>query len=129
MKEDLILIVSVLLVVVIGAIIFFSAIPVGRKIWNEWWYDVEKADDATDYETRKQVEDTCRAMISNYTARKLTYEQFANSTEVGERNLANQAQISANQIASEYNNYILRNSYVWKGNVPSDIYMELPYIH
>ena len=30
--------------------------------------------------------------------------------------------------ASTYNNYILENEYVWKGNVPSDIFYQLAYI-
>lgn len=34
----------------------------------------------------------------------------------------------ANKTASTYNNYILKNSYVWRGNVLADIYMELAYI-
>lgn len=34
----------------------------------------------------------------------------------------------ANKTASTYNNYILKNEYIWKGNVPSDIYMSLPYM-
>lgn len=34
----------------------------------------------------------------------------------------------ANKTASSYNNYILKNSFVWNGNVPADIKMELPYL-
>ena len=34
----------------------------------------------------------------------------------------------ANKTAVEYNNYILKNSYVWKNNVPADICMNLPTI-
>lgn len=34
----------------------------------------------------------------------------------------------ANKTASTYNNFILKNEYIWKGNVPSNIYMTLPYI-
>ena len=30
--------------------------------------------------------------------------------------------------ASTYNNYILKNKYIWKNNVPDDIYLELSYI-
>ena len=34
----------------------------------------------------------------------------------------------ANKTASTYNNYILNNTYVWKENIPSDIYQTLQYI-
>ena len=31
----------------------------------------------------------------------------------------------ANQTAASYNDYILKNSFVWRGNVPEDIKTEL----
>lgn len=34
----------------------------------------------------------------------------------------------ANKTASTYNNYILKNSFVWDGNIPSDINYSLEYI-
>ena len=34
----------------------------------------------------------------------------------------------ANKTAASYNNYILKNSYVWSDNVPKDIYTKLDYI-
>lgn len=34
----------------------------------------------------------------------------------------------ANRTASDYNNFILKNNYVWKNDVPSDIFDSLPYI-
>lgn len=123
----------IVLIVVIAALlivtpIFFSATPTGKAIWNSWFHAVQKADDATNYETRKQVEDTCRAMIASYNADKLTYEQYKDSDNEEKQSWAEQAKMRANKTASTYNNYILKNEYVWKGNVPSDIYMTLPYI-
>ncbi len=114
--------------VIIGLPIFFGATPTGKKMWNNWFYEVEKADDATNYDTLKDVEDTCRAMIASYNTDKLTYEQYKDSSVAEERGWANSAKIRANQTASTYNNYILKNSYVWKDNVPSDIYLTLAYI-
>lgn len=32
----------------------------------------------------------------------------------------------ANKTASIYNNYILKNDYIWQNNIPADIYIELP---
>lgn len=106
-------------------------------IFNRWsmtWFGntVEfvdrKIDDATNYETIKKVEDTCRAMIASYESDKLTYEQYQASTNEEKQSWAEQAKMRANKTASSYNNYILKNSFVWNGNVPSDIRMKLLYL-
>lgn len=110
------------------AIFYFSATPAGVATWNNWWHGVQKADDLTNYETRKQVEDTCRAMIASYESDKLTYLQYKDSDNEEKQSWAEQAKMRANKTASSYNNYILKNSYVWKDNVPADIYMKLDYI-
>jgi hypothetical protein len=106
----------------------FCATPQGRAQWNNYWHDVEKADDNTLYENRKHVEDTCRAMISSYQSDKLTYEQYKDSENEEKQSWAEQAKMRANKTATEYNNYILKNTYVWKNNVPADIYMNLEII-
>ena len=118
----------VLSTLLIGAIIFFAATPVGRATWNNWFFNVQKADDATRYETRKQVEDTCRAMIASYEADRLTYEQYKDSDNDEQQSWADQAKMRANKTASSYNNYILKNSFVWDGNIPYDIDNNLAYI-
>lgn len=110
-----------LLVLCIALPIFFGATPAGKAIWNNWFHAVQKADDATNYDTRKQVEDTCRAMIASYNADKLTYEQYRESESDEKRSWAEQAKMRANKAAVSYNEYILKNSYVWEGNVPGDI--------
>lgn len=112
----------------IGLPIYFGATPSGKATWNNWFHKVQEADDATNYETRKQVEDTCRAMISSYKSDKLTYEQYKDSDDEEKQSWAEQAKMRANKTASTYNNYILKNNYIWKGNIPSDIYMTLEYI-
>lgn len=96
--------------------------------FNIWSYNVQKADDATNYQTKKKVEDNCRAMIANYESDKLIYEQYKDSDDKDEKNWANSAKIRANQTASKYNNYVLQNSFVWDGNIPEDINSELEYI-
>ena len=108
--------------------IYFTCTPSGRTAINNWRYGLEKADEGA-YETKKEVEDTCRAMIASYTQDKLIYEQYKDSSVDEERSWANNAKIRANNTASTYNNYILKNSYVWKGNVPTDIYTTLSYIN
>lgn len=44
----------------------------GLAAWNLWTGVVQKVDDSTNYNTRKEVEDTCRAMVSSYESDKLT---------------------------------------------------------
>ena len=112
----------------IGLVLFFAVNPLGVMSWNSWFGLVQKADDATNYETLKQVEDTCRSMIASYEADRLTYEQYKNSKDDEQQSWAEQAKMRANRTASTYNNYILENSYVWSGNVPNDIDSELDYL-
>ncbi len=100
----------------------------GTWFGNKVEYVNQKIDDATSYDTRKQVEDSCRAMVASYEADRLTYEQYKDSDNSEEVSWANQAKMRANRTAANYNNYVLKNSYVWDGNVPNDIMMELPII-
>ena len=106
----------------------FSLTPYGRGVLNTYEYNVQKVDDVTNYKTIKEVEDTCRAMISSYESDKLTYEQHKDSDSEEKQSWAEQAKMRANKTATTYNNYILKNSFVWKDNVPSDIYMKLEVI-
>jgi hypothetical protein len=124
----LIAIVCFLLLGAIGVSSFFNCTATGKRIWNNYWHDVQQADDNTRYENRKEVEDTCRSMISSYNADKLTYMQYKDSEVELERSWAESAKMRANQTASTYNNYILKNNYIFEENVPSDIYMTLPYL-
>ena len=119
---------SIVGAVVVAALICVSLIFLG---WGDTWlgnqveYVDQKIDDATNYETRKTVEDSCRAMIASYEADKLTYEQYKDSENDEQRSWADQAKMRANRTAANYNNYILKNSYVWSGNIPEDILAEL----
>lgn len=122
---------SIVGAVVVAALICVSLIFLG---WGDTWlgnqveYVDQKIDDATNYETRKTVEDSCRAMIASYEADKLTYEQYKDSENDEQRSWADQAKMRANRTAANYNNYILKNSYVWSGNIPEGILAELPII-
>lgn len=115
-------------VVVVLIIVIASVTPFGRSIWNSWFFNVQKADDATNYNTIKKVEDSCRAMISSYTADKLTWDQYKNSDSEEQVSWANQAKMRANKTAASYNEYILKNSFVWEDNIPKDIQERLEYI-
>ena len=121
---------SVLIGVVATLICFIFVLitPTGRRLWNNWWHGVQTTDDETNYETKKQVENTCRSMIASYTSDKLVWEQYKGSEDKEKQSWAEQAKMRANKTASSYNNYILENNYVWKDNVPKDIVNRLEYI-
>ena len=118
--------------IVLGIVVLSALGTVGG--WFDTWFTNkvefidQKIDDATNYDTIKKVEDTCRAMISSYESDKLTYEQYMDSDNEEKQSWAEQAKMRANKTASTYNNYILENSFVWKGNVPSDIYSKLEFL-
>lgn len=109
-----------LVLLIIAGSIFFCT-PYGRAVINNWNYQVQKVDDATRYETRKQVEDTCRATIVSYESDKLIWEQHKDSESAEQRGWAEAAKMRANKAAVTYNEYFLKNSYVFEGNIPADI--------
>lgn len=121
-------VVSAILVVAVLLFVLAACTPLGRAISNGLNYAVQKVDDATNYETIKKVEDTCRSMISSYNADRLTWEQYSGSGSEEKQSWAEQAKMRANKTAVSYNEYILKNSFVWSGNIPSDIRSELDII-
>ena len=128
MKAANIILLTILSLALIVAIIFFAGTPTGRSIINNWQFSLQKVDDVTLYEKRKEVENACRAMMASYNADKLTYEQYRGSDNPEKQSWAEQAKMRANKTASSYNEYVLKNSFVWKDNVPADIYGKLEYI-
>ena len=94
--------------------------------WNSWWFNVQKADDATSYQTLREVEDKCRAMMASYQKDKATWELYRDSENTEKQGWAEQARMRANGTAASYNEYILKNSFVWRDGVPTDITHELP---
>ena len=128
MSEASKVIVAVVSTILILAMLFFAFVPSGRAIWNSYQHTMHKVDDATLYQTRKKVEDSCRAMISSYTSDILTYDQYKDSTDTEKQGWAEQAKMRANKTAASYNEYVLKNSYVWEGNAPNDIRKQLGYI-
>ena len=121
------IIVTIISVILIGAIIFFGFTPGGRSIWNSYTHSLEKADE-NQYETRKQVEDTARAMIASYKSDVATYEQYKDSDNEEKQSWAEQAKMRANRTANSYNEYILKNSYVWDDTIPSEIDYSFPIV-
>ena len=121
------IIVTIISVIFIGAIIFLGFTPGGRSVWNSYTHSLEKADE-NQYETKKQVEDTARAMIASYKSDVATYEQYKESDNEEKQSWAEQAKMRANRTANSYNEYILKNSYVWEDNIPSNIDYSLPIV-
>lgn len=118
---------------VIAMLFAVSAAGVGLRWYSTWRnntinYIDQKIDDATRYETRKNVEDSCRAMVASYEADKLTWMQYKDSDKSEQQSWADQAKMRANRTAVNYNEYVLKNSYVWDGNIPTDILGELDLI-
>ena len=122
------ILISILCAVLILGLLYFTVTPSGKRIWNNWFHEVQEADDDTNYKTKKEVENTCRAMIASYNSDKLKYEQYQTSEKENEKEWAEQAKMRANNTASTYNNYIIQNNYVWKNNIPPDIFTTLEYL-
>lgn len=115
-------------IILIAVVVLLVGGLVSIAFNNGYDFLSRKIDDSTNYETIKKVEDTCRAMIAAYTSDKLRYETYATSDSAEKQGWAEQAKIRANATAAKYNEYYLKNSFVWKGNIPDDIASELPYI-
>lgn len=113
-------VIAVVCIIFIGCFIYFSFVPSGRTAWNNYVHSLHKADE-NQYETKKQVEDTARAMIASYRSDVDTYNQYKDSDNEEKQSWAEQAKMRANRTANSYNEYILKNSYIWEDNIPSDI--------
>ena len=111
---------------VIILVIILTVIGVFGGWFNTWFtnkvdYIDRKIEDRTSYDTRKKVEDTCRNMIASYKTDKATYEMYKTSDNEEKQSWAEQAKMRANKTANTYNEYILKNSFVFEGNIPTDI--------
>ena len=121
----------VAIAIVLSAVLFFGGSFLGlwgHSFSNYLGWRHNKIDEATRYETIKKVEDTARSMIASYKADKVTYETFKDDKDPYNKSLADNARIRANKTAVLYNEYYLKNSFVWSNNIPADIDYELPII-
>ena len=116
----------VFVIIIFG--IYITFFPGGRALINSYDNTMRKVDDRTKYETRKKVEDTARASIATYKSDKSTYEMYKDSVDEEKKSWAEQAKMRANKTANVYNEYMLKNSYVFDGNIPSDINYQLEII-
>ena len=119
---------------IIISLIIITVIGTFAGWFNTWFTNkVEwvnrKIEDRTSYDTMKKVEDTCRSMIASYKTDKATYDMYKISDNEEKQSWAEQAKMRANETANTYNEYILKNSYVWEGNIPEDIDRSLQIIN
>lgn len=114
--------------VLVVFLVIGSASGTFTYVANKIDYRNQKINENTNYKIKKKVEDTCRSMMSSYNSDKLVYEQYKTADSDEKKSWAEQAKMRANKTASSYNNYMLKNSYVWENNIPADIKQQLSYI-
>lgn len=113
----------ILILTILAGIIVGGTLGGWFKTWFKnkvEWVD-QKIEDRTSYDTMKKVEDTCRSMIASYKTDKATYDMYKDSDNEEKQSWAEQAKMRANKTANTYNEYILKNSFVFEGNIPTDI--------
>lgn len=129
MKGFLIGLTSFILFAIVSFGIYILFFPSGRALINSYDNMMKKVDDRTTYEIRKKVEDTARASIVSYKTDKSIYEMYKDSENKEKQSWGEQAKIRANKTANIFNEYMLKNSYVFQGNIPSDINYKLEIIN
>ena len=110
----------VLATIFVVSMIFFTATPAGRTIWNNYTHGLNKADEVS-YETRKHVEDTARSYMANYNTDVAIYRTYCDSEDENKREYAEAARMRAIATANSYNEYLQKNSYVFEENMPDDL--------
>lgn len=118
-------IITTFMVLVLTGVLLFGAEYGMTYLDAKKEYAIQKLEDSNRYESLKKVEDTARGMISSYEADLATYNQYKDSDSEEKQSWGEQAKMRANRTASNYNNYILKNSFLWEGNIPADITNEL----
>ena len=76
----------------------------------------------------KGVFDVVKGVLVGKPQDEAYYEQYKDSESTKEREWAMQAKARANKTAMSYNEYVLKNSFVWEDNIPEDIASELAII-
>lgn len=115
-------------VILAAMVVGYSFIPSFRTSVNNYVFKIEKIDQETDFGNRKMVEDTARALLTNYDAARTEYETYKSFIGTGEskkEQRALDAKTSANMTVAKYNNYLTENNFIFKGNLPHDIPLKL----
>lgn len=111
--------------IALGIVLAFLATPAGVVLVNSYHSNMQRTDDLTNYKTKKEVEDSCRALMVSYQSDRLIWEQYKDSEKPEEVTWANSAKMRANKAAVTYNEYFLKNRFVFKNNIPEDLREEL----
>ena len=127
----LIMLATLVMLLGIGGGFAYSTVPSFRAWVNEFQFRRDVVDAETDYTNRKGVEDQARAMLANYNyalQEYNTYKDFLDTDDKARAQRALDAKSSANKTVAAYNEYLTKNNYIFKGNLPSDIPSFLPYV-
>lgn len=98
------------------------------KAENKYEATLKDIDYNTNYDSVREIEETLRSFMASYEADKIIYETNKNATDKESIALANAARSRANRTAATYNQFYLKNSYIWEDNIPADIRSQLEYI-
>lgn len=120
--------ITVFCVICLGAVLYFALCPEGVETKNEYEAMLKDVDYNTNYDSVRQIEETLRSYAASYEADRITYEINKDSTDKESIALAKAARSRANRTAATYNQFYLKNSYIWEDNIPADIQAELEYI-
>ena len=113
----------------IGIVILYILIliPLILGLFVKYDFKLRKIEEES-YKNKQTVEETARNMIAQYESDRLTYEQYKDNVKDKYQDLAESAKTRANNTAIKYNEYMLKNEYIWKDNIPKDIYYKLEII-
>jgi len=115
----------IIVTILVGLMLMVGFTPMGRAMYNNYVTSMRKVDDRTMYETRKRVEDEARAMVASYKADSIKYTQYKDSEDKEQKSWGEQAKMRANTTATTFNEFMLKNSFVFNGNIPQDINFQL----
>lgn len=127
----MVLLITFVMLFGVGGSLAYSLSPSFRTWVNEFQFRRDVVDAETDYTNRKGVEDQARAMLANYNYAMQeynSYKEFLGTDDKARAQRALDAKSNANKTVAAYNEYLTKNNYVFKGNLPSDIPSFLPYV-
>ena len=114
-----------ILVIIATILVIAFLVPGTRTIINEYVFGIKRIDEQINYNNRKSVEDTARSTIVNYNTYKNEYETYKKYCDIPyEKNKCQRSldsKLLANQAVQQYNEFIQKNRFIFKDNLPPDI--------
>ena len=117
-----------LMLLFLTILVWLCITPKGIETANEYEATLKDVDYNTDYDSVRKIEETLRSYVASYEADRIIYEINKDIDNKESIALANAARSRANRTAATYNQFYLKNSYIWNDNIPDDIKPELEYI-